>query len=325
MEAEQEMLERTYRASRFDEAMAQVKRELGPDAVILSSREIRAPGRRAEVEVRAAPEGLLEGGAPVRRSPALERRLERMGVPGRAVRALTARIRGDDGPEPHGMNDLGPRLCAALRAEMIFAGPHRRGGPRVVSLVGPTGVGKTTTIAKLSAQAALVERREVALVSIDQYRIGGAEQLAHYAELIGIPMETAQDAGTLATALRRLRGADLVLVDTAGRAPRDRPALQEMADTLHGAGEPIEVHLCLAAGTGDPETEAVLDRLSPFRPVKLTMTKLDEAVRAGSIVAAQVMSGLPLAYFTTGQRVPEDIEVAGAERLSALLCGEEVN
>ncbi len=319
------MLERTFRASRFDEALAQVKRELGPDAVILSTREVHAPGLRAEVEVLAAPQGVMEAAPSPRRPPALERRLERMGVPGTAVRTLTARIRGNDGPEPRGMNDLAPRLCAALRAEMIFAGSLRRGGPRVVALVGPTGVGKTTTIAKLAARAALVERREVALVSIDQYRIAGAEQLAHYAELIGIPMETAHDGPSLARALGRLRGADLVLVDTAGRAPRDRAAVREMADTLQRAGEPVEVHLCLAAGTGDLEIEAVLDRLSVARPVKLTMTKLDEAVRAGSIVAAQVMSGLPFAYFTTGQRVPEDIEVAGAERLSALLCGEEVN
>lgn len=316
------MLERTYRASRFDDALAQIKRELGPDAVILSSREIRASGARPEVEVRAAPQGLVE---PARREPALERRLERMGVPATAVRALTAHIRGSAGTEPRGMNDLHPRLCQALRAEMIFAGPLRRGGPRVVALVGPTGVGKTTTVAKLAAQAALVERRAVALVSLDQYRIGGAEQLAHYAELIGISMQTAHDAESLGLALDRLRDADLVLVDTAGRAPRDRAAVVELARTLQRTTEPVEVHLCLGAGTGDLEMAAILDRLSALRPVRLTMTKLDEAVRAGSVVAAQVMSGLPFAYFTTGQRVPEDVEVAGAERLSALLCGEEVN
>ncbi|MBI2896003.1 MAG: hypothetical protein HYY06_20765 [Deltaproteobacteria bacterium] len=332
------MLERTYRASRFEEALAQVKRELGPDAVILSSRQVRGGlfGSTTEVEITAAPDGsvpasAISTGRTIARSSepsGIEWRLIRMGVPVTAARTLCTRIRSASPREPRTMAEVKSALSRALREEMIFggaAGVATRGRARVTAFVGPTGVGKTTTIAKLAAQAALIDRVNVGLVCIDQFRIGGAEQLGQYAELIGIPMEIADDAESLGLALQKLADADLVFVDTAGRAPRDRGAVSAMAECLHRAGEPVEVHLCMAAAMHDAEMEAVLERLAPLRATKLTMTKVDEAIRTGTIVAAQVLTGLPLAYFTTGQRVPEDIEAACAERLASLLCGEEVN
>jgi flagellar biosynthesis protein FlhF len=186
-------------------------------------------------------------------------------------------------------------------------------------------VGKTTTIAKIAAQEQLVAQRQVGLISIDQYRIGGIEQLARYAELIGCPMHVASDTHTLEIALRRLSDCELVLVDTAGRSLRDGVALSEMAETLRGVQETVEVHLCLPVATRERELALAVEHFSELQPSRLTCTKLDEALCCGAIIAAHIQSGLPLAYFTTGQRVPEDFSVATAELLAALLCGGDTN
>ncbi|MEO0323566.1 MAG: flagellar biosynthesis protein FlhF, partial [Myxococcota bacterium] len=179
-------------------------------------------------------------------------------------------------------------------------------------------------IAKIAANAALVEAREVGLVSVDGYRVGGAEQLQRYADLMGVRMEVADDGRSLRRALARLGDKDLVLVDTAGRSPRDFGALEATAELLRGAGEATETHLCVSAAASDVELRAVVERHRCLDPARLLVTKLDEAVYHGSIVAAQTLSELPLSYLTTGQRVPEDIEVATPGRLAGLLCGEEV-
>ncbi len=190
-------------------------------------------------------------------------------------------------------------------------------------MVGPTGVGKTTTIAKIAARAALVDRRAVALVCLDDYRVGGAEQLQRYADLIGVPMEVANNGKALKCALQRFAAADLVLVDTAGRSPRDQRALTQTGAVLSGAGEPIETHLCLPAWLASAiELRAVVELYAEtLRPRRLVATKIDEAIYHGSIVTAQVLAGVPYSYFTTGQRVPEDLEIASASQLAELLAG----
>jgi flagellar biosynthesis protein FlhF len=222
------------------------------------------------------------------------------------------------------MSDCHQALAVALDEEMIFGEPVEQSRTRAIALVGPTGVGKTTTIAKIAAQLALVDQRRIGLVSIDQYRIGATEQLECFANLIGCPMHIAHDAASLEIALRKLSEADLVLIDTAGRSPKDRVALANMAECLYGVQEPVEVQLCLPASTRDSELQVAIDRHSILRPTKLISTKLDEALYHGAIIAAQVLSGLPLTYFTTGQCVPEDIERASSARLADLLCGEEI-
>ncbi|MCG8557263.1 MAG: 50S ribosome-binding GTPase [Proteobacteria bacterium] len=325
------MYTRTYRARGFDAALAEVKRDLGPDAVILSSRKLPdlAKGRgQAWVEVKAMPDGALsELGA---RPEQLQRRwvdgdtlaedLQRARVPSVAAKNLSHHVRRLAGGSSQALAQVRAELTQALAALLRFAGPIGGDASRVVALVGPTGVGKTTTIAKLAAQAALVERRTVGLVSIDQYRLGGDEQLGRYADLIGIPMLVAEDSKSLARALQQLKSAELVLVDTAGRSPQDREELLRMATCFEQVSEGIDVHLCLAAATRSMEADAIIDRMSVFHPRRLITTKLDEAVAHGCIVGAQQSSSLPLSYFTTGQRVPEDIELASPERLAELLC-----
>jgi len=323
------VLERTYKARHMGEALARIKRDLGADAVILSSREVRersSSGFALSVEVTAAPFGNLDRDAADRlsqsaadaRAGSLERRFLDTGVPMNAARTLSMRVRRE---LREGRSTMVDALSEALRSEVAFAGPAR---PRVQALVGPTGVGKTTTVAKLAAIAALVERRTVALICLDQYRVGASDQLSRYADLIGIPMECATDAKGLDRALRRLSGAELVLIDTSGRSPRDTAGIQQTADTLRSASEQVEVHLCVPAAMREPELIGTIERQGVSTPSRLIVTKLDEASFCGGVLAAYVHSGLPLSYFTTGQRVPEDIEAASAEGLSKVLCGEEV-
>lgn len=323
------MLERTYKAKHMGEALARIKRDLGPDAVILSSREVRergAGGFALSVEVTAAPFGVLDRQAADKlsqsaadaRAGALERRFLDSGVPTNAARTLSMRVRRE---LREGGATLVDALATALRAEVGFADGHRA---RVQALVGPTGVGKTTTVAKLAAVASLVEGRSVALICLDQYRVGASEQLQRYADLIGIPMECASDAKGLDRALRRLSRADLVLIDTSGRSPRDLVGMQQTADTLRSAHEQVEVHLCVPAAMREAELISTIERQSVASPSRLLVTKLDEATFCGGVLAAYVHSGLPFSYFTNGQRVPEDIEAATADGLSKVLCGEEV-
>lgn len=323
--------EHTFRAERFDDAMAEVKRTLGADALILARRQIsrgRAlDGGRPLVEIVAMAAGDAAGVEACRGDAALtamlERRLVRGGVPQHVARAIAshtgARLASDADDD-----QTREALSGALEAHLMFAGPVD-GRVRSVALVGPTGAGKTTTIAKLAAQAALVQDMRVGLISIDRYRIGGTEQLQRYADLIGIEMEVASDAHSLEISLRRMHDAELVLIDTAGRSPRDIDALSAMAETLRGVQEPVEVQLCIPTATRERELEVLADRYAVLRPTRLISTKVDEAMCCGSVVAAQVALGLPLTYLTTGQRVPEDIVGATPRALSGLLTGEEVS
>jgi flagellar biosynthesis protein FlhF len=321
----------TFRAGRFEEAIAQVKRMLGDDALIVSRRDLGPNelrlGESRGVEVTAIanrdakPEDIdvhASSGLGI-----LDRRLRASGVPDRATDSLIHTLRKRIGSREVGPAALQELLAKVLRDELLFSGGTS--GARVIALVGPTGVGKTTTIAKLAAHEQLVRRQNVGLVTIDEYRIGGVEQLGRYADLIGCPMEVASDARSLEVALRKLSSADLVLVDTAGRSPRDAWAMKAMSECLHGAQEPVEVHLCLPVAMRERELRNAIEHCSVLSPSRLTCTKVDEAICCGSIVAAHIQSGLPLGYFTTGQRVPEDISVASAELLAALLCGEDVN
>jgi flagellar biosynthesis protein FlhF len=322
----------TFRASRFEEAIAQVKRVLGSDALIVSRRDLAASewpvGKRGGVEITAMSNQDAQS-ARVKPGTAgplslLERRLQRDGVPDKAVRTLIDATRAKKQGPLLGMSALEEVLTDVLAEELVFGGGVGQGA-RVTALVGPTGVGKTTTIAKIAAHEQLVNRRPVGLISIDQYRIGGIEQLARYADLIGCPMQIASDAHTLEVALRRLSECEIVLVDTAGRSLRDGVALSAMADTLQGVQETVEVQLCLPVATRERELGLAVEHFSDLRPSRLTCTKVDEALCCGAIIAAHVQSGLPLGYFTTGQRVPEDFSVASAELLAALLCGGDIN
>jgi flagellar biosynthesis protein FlhF len=192
---------------------------------------------------------------------------------------------------------------------------------RIVALVGPAGVGKTTTLAKLAANARISEGLRVGLVTVDTYRVAAVEQLGAYAEIMDLPMEVVSTPAEMRGAIGRLAGLDLVLIDTAGRSPRDSARLQELRAMLAEV-QPDETHLVLSATTAARGLAEAAERFAGIGITSLLFTKLDEAVTLGQIVGVAHERSLPLSYLTNGQNVPEDILPAEATWLAQRVLGE---
>ncbi len=194
----------------------------------------------------------------------------------------------------------------------------RPGYCKMVALIGPTGVGKTTTVAKLAANFALREKYRVALITADTYRIAAVEQLRTYADLIGIPIEVVYTPQELRQALARHQDKQLVLIDTAGRSPANQPQMAEL-NALMAVNPEIEKQLVLSATTKFAECMQAVRRFQESNPQKYLFTKIDEACNLGTVFSLLVQAPKTLSYITTGQNVPDDIEPANPERLISLL------
>ena len=191
-------------------------------------------------------------------------------------------------------------------------------GPVLLALVGPTGVGKTTTLAKIASLALLKLNLRVGLINVDAYKVAAFDQLATYAKILNVPFRSAASAEDFRAAVRDFQGLDVVLIDTTGRSQKDPDSLKEM-QTLLNAVPGIQTYLVLSSTTRDTELYDQANRFAMFLPQAIVASKLDEANIYGSIYNVSQRAKLPLAYFTTGQRVPEDIEEASRERLAALV------
>lgn len=195
------------------------------------------------------------------------------------------------------------------------------GRPLVLAFVGPTGVGKTTTIAKLAAVYRLRFGMKVGLVTADTYRIAAVEQLRTYAGIMGLPVHVALSPADVASAIDELADHDVVLLDTAGRSQHDHQRLDELAGFIDAA-RPDEVHMVLSAAAAHEVSVAAWRRFARLSPTRLILTKLDEAVRFGGIInlLAQALDvhdrPARLSLLSTGQEVPDDLELAHAERLA---------
>jgi flagellar biosynthesis protein FlhF len=183
-------------------------------------------------------------------------------------------------------------------------------GPLVIALVGPTGAGKTTTIAKLATHPEAFGRHRVGLLCLDTYRIGAVEQSRVYAELGGFPLEVAYDLSDLDAAMHRLRACDVVLVDTAGRGPRNA-ADQETTLSFLRRLRPDEVHLVLPAGLEPSLARRLVVDGSSRAATHLLPTKLDEFPEGVALFEIAADAGLPARWFTNGQEVPFDLRPAG--------------
>ncbi len=192
-------------------------------------------------------------------------------------------------------------------------------GSRIVIIVGPTGVGKTTTIAKLAAiygfgDGATPPRR-VRIITIDNYRIAAKQQIETYAEIMRIPVSLVESAAELQKNLALYQDTDLILVDTIGRSPRDLAKLAEMKEILATCGGQACVYLALAATTKASDTEEILRQYAPFGYRAVILTKLDETMRIGNILSCLARQRTPVAYLCDGQGVPQDLEEANPVRL----------
>lgn len=197
------------------------------------------------------------------------------------------------------------------------------GRPRTIALIGPTGVGKTTTIAKLAATFKLKQKKSVGLITLDTYRIAAVDQLRTYASIIGVPLHVAASPEELVEALGKLSKCDVVLIDTAGRSQRNDPQLQQLRTFIQVA-DPHEVHLVLSSTCAQSVLMEAAERFSSIRVDRIIFTKLDEAVSFGVLLNVARKVNKRLSYVTTGQEVPHQIEPGTPGRLAALVMGEEI-
>lgn len=187
-------------------------------------------------------------------------------------------------------------------------------GRRVATLIGPPGSGKTTTLVKLAITHGLTGRRPVQLLSMDNYRVGGADQLRSYAAILGAGFQAIETVGALAQALEEYRGKDLILVDTPGYGSREMENAADLARFLAGRPD-IDTHLVLTASMKSADLARVAGQFEIFRPGNLLFTRLDETGSAGSMFSLAARTGKPLSFLANGQQIPEDLEPASRERI----------
>lgn len=197
--------------------------------------------------------------------------------------------------------------------------PQKKGV--LVFMVGPTGVGKTTTIAKLSANMSFLESKEVALITLDTYRVSAAQQLRTFAEIIGIPISVVFNPQDLGEAIKSFQEKDIIFVDTAGRSPYKDDHMEELHEFIKVAN-PDETILVLSVTTDNRDLINIYQQFNNIGVDKIIFTKLDESYNYGKILNAIYYIRKPIAYLTNGQNVPDDIEVPDALELARRLLRE---
>ncbi|AJR09542.1 flagellar biosynthesis protein FlhF [Photobacterium gaetbulicola] len=241
------------------------------------------------------------------------KRLEKMGLSQELADQLACYI-----PEDVPANEAWPALLDLLSDQIITAKDSILETGGVVALLGPTGVGKTTTIAKLAARAAMeFGPDQIAMVTTDTFRIGAHEQLATYGRIMGCPVRVAKDAEELADILHQLRHRRLVLLDTAGMGQRDIRLSEQLDTLMQNSGSQIRSFLVLPSTA---QRRVLHETIEHFRRIPLSgcvLTKLDESLSLGEVISVSIQHALPIAYLADGQRVPEDIKVATGNYLVA--------
>jgi flagellar biosynthesis protein FlhF len=193
-------------------------------------------------------------------------------------------------------------------------------GRKIIALVGPTGVGKTTTIAKMAANFSLIEKKQVALITIDTFRIAAIEQLKSYANIIGIPMEVVFGLEDFSRALRKFKMADVILIDTAGRSPKNNSQIVELKKFIKSNF--MDIHLVLSVTTKSKDIYKAISRYDVLGGDKVIFTKVDETDASGVMVDVVKKYGKKLTYFTNGQNVPDDFELAYGNKLADIMFSD---
>ncbi len=226
-------------------------------------------------------------------------------------------------PSHVGFDDVAVQLSAVIsgllgKPEAIGSG--EAGKSKVAIFVGPTGVGKTTTLAKIAANYLLSQKKSIGLITADTYRIAAVEQLKTYAEILDIPVSVAYTAAELSEAVKQNQDKDLVLIDTAGRSHKNKAQFEELKAFVTASGAD-EIYLLLSSTTSSRSYREILKSYSFLPDYKLIFTKLDEASTCGIILNVRYLTGKCLSYITTGQSVPDDIEIVNIDKITKNLIG----
>ncbi len=323
--------------------------ELGSDAQVLSQREVREPrffGLRSRqiVEITATVSSppsskddgvsdafidfLQESPYDVEIRPPLERNRFRTEMPPWEDETVPVPLDQWKRTTAEEINPtvLQRSLIVLFQQSLRFGGPLRivPGRRRTVALVGPTGVGKTTTLVKIAAYYRRQTSCRVALLSLDAFRIAATEQLRQYASTIDVPMEFVPEPSRIRSTVEKMGPIDLLLVDTPGTSPKNGAKLRVIGDALDAA-EVDETHLLLAATSCAGNLRETIRCFRPLGINGLTLTKLDEATGLGDLYPILKEDHFPLRFLSTGQGIPNDLEVAGPPRLACLAQTAETN
>ena len=304
-----------------DDSLKDVRNEID-ELKALVQQLAKPAGTPAPRPIVTAPPRKLQQGAEVQEMSLLQNELDRLGISGEAAATLeqyaweklSPRQLGDPQGIREFLNDAIARLVSITCPFKSIGNQQKR-----IALVGPTGVGKTTTIAKMAASQLLKGTTRIALITIDTYRIAAVEQLKVYGEIMNLPVEVVTTPEQLQQAIARHRDKELILIDTAGRSPRDDMSITELAAFLGQAN--TENHLVLSATTRDRELTEVVQRFGRIPLHSLVFTKLDECEQCGTLLNISLTQQLPLSFLTNGQRVPEDLMEADAEAITGFITG----
>ena len=203
-------------------------------------------------------------------------------------------------------------LIIKMRSKIKIFSPEQERKLNLIAFIGPTGVGKTTTLAKIAAKYSLIEKKKVVLFTFDTYRIAAVEQLKIYGDILKTPVVVVNKMIDFKEKLNTFKDYDYILIDTAGRSQKDTLHIKKLKEYLRA---PVETHLLLSATTKAKDLDDIISRFSVVPFSALLFTKLDESSSFGNIYNKAFETGKPLSYFTTGQRVPEDIEIASKDKL----------
>jgi len=369
---------RSFRAKSMHEALELVRKELGPDAALLHTREVPQRGLKGlfggkEIELAASTDSNLKSrfeieepkeeppeesvpAEPIEEAVAppeeftpkndagidleamsfsqsffssgpgwptsllrIRERLVEAEVPGFLVDSICEKVLATHS-ESSQQDEV--MLLKAIRFELaasIHVGhdiDDARVYPRVVAAIGPTGVGKTTTIAKLAARAKFDHKRRVGLVTVDTYRIAAVDQLQTYAEIMDLPMKIVSTPMEVRSAINDLSDCEQIFIDTAGRSPRDEVQVQQLRSLIKAAS-PDETYLVLSAPSSSKSLAEAVAKFTTVGPSSWVLTKIDEVGSLGNTLSFLQDPQLPLAYVTNGQDVPQAIAAAEAEDLVA--------
>ncbi|MCF7810705.1 flagellar biosynthesis protein FlhF [bacterium] len=234
---------------------------------------------------------------------------------------LNLHFKGED-LENEKIVDFALMKLLANRIKMRKIPNSKKGKTRIFAFVGPTGVGKTTTLAKMVTSHRFWGNKDTVLVSADTYRVAAIEQLKTFASIAGLPMETVYKPDAIRSVIHKHKEKDAVFIDTAGRSQADAEKLDEL-ETFIEAAEPDEVFLCLAVSTRLEDQLDIIKRYERLKPTGIIFTKLDESRGPGMIISTLVRANIPLMYLTCGQSVPDDIVYVNPDKLADLVLNPE--